>query len=88
MLRACLRRGFVARLSEKFASKARGQKRPEVALLAIEDVFGRERSWRTLQPAAVESTLLRHALRARLRQRLFFSLGIFKPLRDNFEEVA
>ncbi|MHC4337184.1 MAG: hypothetical protein ACYSTG_04440, partial [Planctomycetota bacterium] len=43
----------VMRTSEKFEAKAAGQKGSEAWFLHVENVFGRQRRHRALQPAAI-----------------------------------
>ncbi len=48
---------LVMRPSEKFEAKAAGQKGSEALLLNVENIFGRQRRHRALQPAAIERVI-------------------------------
>ncbi len=48
---------LVMRTSEKFEAKAAGQKGSEALLLNVENVFGRQRRHRALQPVVIERVL-------------------------------
>jgi hypothetical protein len=45
------------RLSEKAEAKAAGQKGSEACLLHVENVFGRQRGHRALQPDVIERVI-------------------------------
>ena len=53
-LRAYSNNRLVMRSSEKFEAKAAGQKCSEAWLLHVENIFGRQRRHRALEPAAIE----------------------------------
>ena len=50
------------RSSEKFEAKAAGQKCSEAWLLHVENIFGRQRRRRALQPSAVEEVVWIHSI--------------------------
>ena len=48
---------LVMRPSEKFEAKAAGQKGSEAWFCHVENIFGRQRRHRALQPAAIERVI-------------------------------